>query len=91
MNNEMYGSGSTKEPVHSITKVLRHLNVYADPEVLDAIILAIETRLADGWSRDRESEQILTAGDSQSRFFVFACPASVARRPSWQCAPTGVG
>ena len=79
MNGEMYRAGSTEEAVHSITKVFRHLTVYGDPEVLDALIPGIESRLTDGWSRDRESEQELTGADRQSRFFFFARCASAAR------------
>ncbi len=61
-----------------IAKVFRDLTVYGDPEVLDALIPGIESRLADGWSRDHECEQRLR-GDRSQRFFFFACCASAAR------------
>jgi hypothetical protein len=64
---------------HGIAKVFRDLTVYGDPEVLDGIIPEIERRLADGWSRDRESEQRLAGAAGQSRFFLFARLASAER------------
>jgi hypothetical protein len=59
-----------------IAKVFRDLTVYGDSEILDGIIPGIERRLADGWSRDRESEQRLLGAGGQSRFFLFVCRAS---------------
>ena len=64
-----------------ITKVFRDLTVYGDPEVLYALIPGVESRLVDGWSRDRESEQRLPGDGGQSRFFLFARHAS-AERPA---------
>jgi len=79
MNGEMSRSGSTEEAAHTTTKVFRDLTVYGDPEVLDALIPGIESRLADGWYRDRESEQGLPSDGGQSQFFLFARRASDAR------------
>jgi hypothetical protein len=65
--------------VQGITKVFRDLTVYGEPEALDALISEIEKRLADGWSRDRESEQRMTGGGGRSRFSVFVRAASAER------------
>jgi hypothetical protein len=78
MNGEMHQPGSTEEAVYTPTKVFRRLTVYGDPEVFDALIPGIESRLTDGWSRDRESEQRLRGDGGQSRFFLFACRASTS-------------
>jgi hypothetical protein len=79
---EFLTSGSSTEaPARGIAKVFRDLTVYGDPEVLDALVPAIEKRLADGWSRDRESEQGLPGDGGQARFFLFARCAS-AERPA---------
>jgi hypothetical protein len=72
---------STEATARGITKVFRDLTVYGDPEVLDALIPGIESRLADGWSRDLESEQRLPGDGGHSRFFLFARRAS-AERPA---------
>ncbi len=64
--------------VRGITKVFRDLTVHGDPEVLGALIPGIESNLADGWCRDRESEQRLP-GDRSQRFFLFARRASADR------------
>ncbi len=78
---EFSTSGSiTEATARGIAKVFRDLTVYGDPKVLDALIPAIESRLADGWSRDHECEQRLP-GDRSQRFFFFACRAS-AERPA---------
>ncbi len=74
-------AGEFSTTAQGIAKVFRDLTVYGDPEVLDPLIPAIESRLADGWSRDRESEQRLGGGGGQSRFFLFARSAS-AERPA---------
>jgi hypothetical protein len=74
-------AGEFSTSSRGIAKVFRDLTVYGAPEVLDALIPAIESQLADGWSRDRESEQRLGGDGGQSRFFLFACRAS-AERPA---------
>jgi hypothetical protein len=76
---------SSTEATRGIAKVCRELTVYGDPEVLDALIAGIERRLAEGWSRDRESEQRLPGDGGQSRFFLFARRAS-AERPAVKLA-----
>lgn len=64
-----------------VAKVFRDLTVYGDPEVLDGMISRIESRLADSWTRDRESEQRLAGAGGQSRFSLFARRAS-AEQPA---------
>ena len=64
--------GSSTEATKVIAKVFRELKVYGEPEALDGVIAGIEKRLADGWSRDRESEENLPGDGTQSRFFLFA-------------------
>ena len=74
---EVLTSGyDSKAPALGIAKVFRDLTVYGDPVVLHALIEGIEKRLADGWSRDRKSEQRLKSDGSRSRFFLFARCAS---------------
>jgi len=69
--------GTSREgTARGIAKVFRDLTVYGDPEALDALIPAIERRLADDWSRDRESEQRLAGAAGQSQFFLFPRSAS---------------
>src|SRR5208337_1975133 len=71
---------STETRARGIAKVFRDLTVYSDPEVLDALIPAIESRLADGWSQDRESERRMAGeGGGQSRYFLFVRRASTER------------
>ena len=71
---EFSTSGSiTEATARGIAKVFRDLTVYGDPKVLDALIPAIESRLADGWSRDHECEQRLP-GDRQSTILLFRVP-----------------
>ena len=78
--------GSSSEgTARGIAKVFRELTVYGDPEALHALIPGIESRLADGWSRDLESEQRLPGAGGQSRFFLFARRAS-AERPAVKLA-----
>lgn len=64
-----------------IAKVFRDLNVYGDPEVLIALAAVIESRLEDGWSRDRESEQHMPPVGGKSRCFLFSRCAGVLGRP----------
>lgn len=72
MTSEMDRFGSTTEVTNSITKVFRDLTVYGDPRLLCDLVPRIESRLADGWSRDRKSEQRLPGDGGQSRFFLFS-------------------
>jgi hypothetical protein len=60
-------SGST-ETAHLTWKVYRNLFVYGYPEALDALISAIESRLANGWSRDQKAEQRLASRGGRERF-----------------------
>jgi hypothetical protein len=78
---EEEGEEMAEATAQGIAKVFRDLNVYGDPEALGALIPAIEGRLADGWSRDREGEQRLAGGSGQSQFFLFSRLAS-AERPA---------
>jgi hypothetical protein len=64
-------SGST-EAAHPTWKVYRNLFVYGYLEALDALISAIESRLANGWFRDRKAEQRLAPCDGRERFSLFA-------------------
>jgi hypothetical protein len=82
LQGESLTVGTSREgTARGIAKVFRELTVYGDPEVLDAVIAGIERRLADGWSRDKASEQKLAGAGGQSRFFLFARCAS-AERPA---------
>jgi hypothetical protein len=82
LQGESLTVGTSREgTARGIAKVFRELTVYGDPEVLDAMIAGIERRLADGWSRDKASEQKLAGAGGQSRFFLFARCAS-AERPA---------
>lgn len=67
---------SSEGTARGIAKVFRDVTVYGDQEVLDALIPAIECRLADGWSRDLESEKTLAGAGGQLRFFLFVRRAS---------------
>jgi hypothetical protein len=68
------------EVAHFSRKVFRNLNVYGDPELLIALVAAIESRLTDGWSRDLESEQYMPPAGGKSRCFIFARCASALGR-----------
>ena len=81
---------SNEGTVRGIAKVCRDATVYGDPDVLHALIAGSERRLADGWSRDRESEQRLSGVGGQSRFFLFARRAS-AERPAVKLAMCAEG
>ncbi len=55
----------------------RELVVYGEPGALESLIDRIESRLSDGWSRDRERAAQLQRGwGDRERLFCFVCPAS---------------
>jgi len=72
---------SSQATARGLAKVFRDLTVYGDPETLHALIARIEQRLADGWSRDWESEQWPPGDVGRWRFFLFVRRAS-AERPT---------
>jgi hypothetical protein len=55
-----------------MVKVFRKLTIFVDPQTLELLISRIESRLSDGWSRGRESEQELRSL-SQQQYFLFLC------------------
>ena len=63
-----------------MVRIFRELTIFGEPGTLELLISLIESRLNDGWSRDREGEQRLRLG-SKDQYFLFPC-GSNAEHPA---------
>lgn len=59
-------------------RVDRELTIFGEPDAIDGFIPLIESRLTDGWFRDRESEPRLHLS-SRDRAYCFVCRAQADR------------
>ena len=62
-------------------RVFRDLEITVPQSEIDAFILGIESRLANGWERDKEAEA-RSPGPGEYRFFYFVCNETDQREPA---------